>query len=224
MSETTMTPPEFDLGPGLRLEAQIAGSDVEGIQVRWEFGRWLLAQRVGKKLPVGLLDQLVAATGQSRTELQYRVRFAERYPDEEALCNALHNHSSWHAVVTDALATSAAKAQTPAPVGAPRKCWCPSCVDAEKLPWHELDAALDSGEPVPPISWEFALGFAKWRARHPRVGRDCGSAAEPCGCAACVAAEKLPWDEFYRSIREALKAAAPAPRGPNPQTFGGSAG
>ena len=97
---------EFDLGPGLRLEAQIAGSDVEGIRARWEFGRWLLSQRVGKKLPAGLLDQLAAATGQSRTELQYRVRFAERYPDEDALCNALHNHSSWHAVINDALAAT----------------------------------------------------------------------------------------------------------------------
>jgi hypothetical protein len=47
---------EFDLGRGLRLEALIAKSEGEGIHARWEYGRWLLAQRKGKQLPNGLLD------------------------------------------------------------------------------------------------------------------------------------------------------------------------
>lgn len=86
---------EFDLGPGLRLEAQIGENENRAIRVRWEFGHWLLAQRVGKQLPHGLLDQLVEATGKSRSELQYRVQFAERYPTEDELSTAVDTYGSW---------------------------------------------------------------------------------------------------------------------------------
>jgi N6-adenosine-specific RNA methylase IME4 len=95
--------PEFDLGPGLRLEAKIAKSEGEGIRARWEFGRWLLAQRVGKQLPNGLLDQLVEVTGTSRQELGYRMRFAERYATADELANAVGNFGSWHAMVNTGL-------------------------------------------------------------------------------------------------------------------------
>jgi hypothetical protein len=94
---------EFDLGPGLRLEAQIAASDDEGIRARWESGRWLLAQRKGKQLPNGLLDQLVAATSGHEREFQRRMQFAERYSSEDEVRHACRTYGSWHRIVSEAL-------------------------------------------------------------------------------------------------------------------------
>jgi hypothetical protein len=94
-------PQEFDLGPGLRLEERIDTADGEGIEARWEFGRWMLSHvpEGGKKLPDGFLEQLSETTGKSRTELKYRRAFAERYPDRDSLANVLANRSSWHDIV-----------------------------------------------------------------------------------------------------------------------------
>ena len=99
--------PEYDLGPALRLEERIDAAEHEAIRDRWEFGRWMLTYvpEGGKKLPDGFLDSLCEATGKSRSELQFRRRFAERCESEEALCNALHNHRSWGAVI-DSLGTA----------------------------------------------------------------------------------------------------------------------
>ena len=58
----------------------------------------MLAQRKGKKLPTGMLDELVARTGKSRSELQYRMQFAERYTENE-MSNALDNWESWREVI-----------------------------------------------------------------------------------------------------------------------------
>jgi hypothetical protein len=66
----------------------------DSIRARWDFGRLMLGQRKGKKLPDGLLDELVQRTGKSRSELQFRMRFAERYSEDE-LCSGEHNWESW---------------------------------------------------------------------------------------------------------------------------------
>ena len=44
-------------------EEDAANSLRESICDRWEFGKLMLAQRKGKQLPNGMLDELVAATG-----------------------------------------------------------------------------------------------------------------------------------------------------------------
>ena len=62
---------------------------------RWEFGKMMLTKRKGKQLPNGLLDELVEATGKSRTELQFRMRFAEGYPTEAEVCTAIHTYKTW---------------------------------------------------------------------------------------------------------------------------------
>src|SRR5215831_18056309 len=89
------------------LEARIAVSDATGIQARWEFGQALLAQRVGKQLPAGLLARVCADVGVSRSELQKRVRFAERYPTDVEVRNAVAQFGSWHRIVADALLSPA---------------------------------------------------------------------------------------------------------------------
>jgi hypothetical protein len=87
--------PEFDLGPLLRIEVRIAAAEGDGIRARWESGRELLTQRVGKQLPKGLQDQLVATTGTSARELRYRMAFAERYRTEDEVGTAVQTCKSW---------------------------------------------------------------------------------------------------------------------------------
>jgi hypothetical protein len=85
------------------VDHRIAGADADGLRARWDFGRMLLAERVGKKLPPGRLDEIAAGVGKSHQELQFRMQFAERFPDEDALSNAVRQYSSWHRIVAQAL-------------------------------------------------------------------------------------------------------------------------
>lgn len=77
------------------LENMIVTSDDEAIRARWIFGRQLLDERVGFGLPRGRLDEIAATVGRGRTEIQTRMRFAERFPTEEKLHAAIVQYGSW---------------------------------------------------------------------------------------------------------------------------------
>jgi phage N-6-adenine-methyltransferase len=87
----------------IELDAEIDRAEDDGIRARWQFGRTLLLQRVGRKLPSGVLDQLVEELGRSRSEIQARMQFAERFDTEAALSDAVGQWRSWHDIVHDAL-------------------------------------------------------------------------------------------------------------------------
>jgi len=81
------------------LDKRIDENESCALRARWEFGREMLAARDGAgRLPNGYLTQLVERTGKSRRELCYRAQFAEVYPTEVELCNALHSSTSWREV------------------------------------------------------------------------------------------------------------------------------
>jgi N6-adenosine-specific RNA methylase IME4 len=81
------------------IDERIDAREGEALRDRWEFGRLMLAARDGKgKLPNGWLTTVVERTGKSRVELQFRARFAERYPTEDELCNAITQFGSWFAL------------------------------------------------------------------------------------------------------------------------------
>jgi phage N-6-adenine-methyltransferase len=88
----------------IALDKRVDGAEGEGLRARWEFGRLLLAKRVGKQLPKGLLDDIARETGKSRQELGYRMQFAEKFPTEEEVSNAVGKFGSWHGIVNEALA------------------------------------------------------------------------------------------------------------------------
>lgn len=89
----------------VRIEERIGTAEGSGLRARWEFGRELVAARDGKgRLPNGYLKAITERTGVGRSELQFRVRFAERYPTEEQLCNAITQFGSWFAVTQKGLA------------------------------------------------------------------------------------------------------------------------
>lgn len=95
---------DLNLARLVKLEERIGGSETEGLRARWEFGRELVAVRDGKgRLPNGYLARIAEETGSSRVELTKRMQFAERFPTEEELRNAVTQFRSWHAIVRDAL-------------------------------------------------------------------------------------------------------------------------
>lgn len=89
--------PVVDLGLArlVHLDKDVDAAEGEGLRARWEFGRELLARRVGKQLERGVLDKVVAATGKPRSELQHRMRFAEKYPTIEEVSTAVGTLKSW---------------------------------------------------------------------------------------------------------------------------------
>lgn len=91
----------------IELDREVDAAEGEGLRARWQFGRALLAERVGKKLPIGLLDEVVGEIGKSRAEVQYRMLFARRFDTEVALLNAIEQYGSWYAIVNEALASTA---------------------------------------------------------------------------------------------------------------------
>ena len=66
-------------------------------------GQEILAQRIGKKLPAGLLDQVCAEIGLKRWEVQKRVQFAEMFSTEKALCDAITQWPTWFQMTQEGL-------------------------------------------------------------------------------------------------------------------------
>jgi hypothetical protein len=56
----------------------------------------MVSLRGGKKrLPNQYMEKLIEHTGKSSSELNYRMRFAEKYPTEEELSTAVDSFRSW---------------------------------------------------------------------------------------------------------------------------------
>ncbi len=88
----------------VRLDERIDSREGEALRDRWEFGRELLAARDGKgRLPNGYLTALVERTGKSRSELGYRLQFAEAFPTEAELSTAVDSFRSWTEIREKAL-------------------------------------------------------------------------------------------------------------------------
>src|SRR5262245_13913136 len=89
-----------------RLEDRIKKNESASLRARWDFGQQLLKERIGKKLPIGLLDEISTKIKINRVELQRRIRFASRYPTEEALCHAVTQWPTWHELIQFGLQTT----------------------------------------------------------------------------------------------------------------------
>lgn len=83
----------------ITLDKRVDEAEGDGIMARWEFGRELLAERVGKQLPAGRLDEIAEAISKSRREVQARIQFAENHPTENEVRNAVAHFGSWHNIV-----------------------------------------------------------------------------------------------------------------------------
>lgn len=92
----------------VRIEERIGAAEGSGLRARWEFGRELLAARDGKgRLPNGYLKAITERTGAGRSELGARMKFAELYPTEAELSDAIGTFRSWYQVVHQALTEGA---------------------------------------------------------------------------------------------------------------------
>lgn len=95
---------DFDIARLCALEQRIAVAESDGLRTRWEFGHALLRARDGKgRLPNGYLVKVINETGASRSEIGARIQFAERFPSEDELSDAIGSFRSWFRIVHDAL-------------------------------------------------------------------------------------------------------------------------
>jgi hypothetical protein len=76
-----------------RVDAAEEQGFAESLRERWEFGKRMVAGRVGKRYEN--LGELAEATGKSPRELGYRMQFAEQYPTEDDLRTAVRKFNSW---------------------------------------------------------------------------------------------------------------------------------
>jgi N6-adenosine-specific RNA methylase IME4 len=85
------------------LETAIAGAETVGIRARWNFGQRLLTYESkpgSKHSPLrAAVNMLSREFGVSEAELYFRRQFADDYPTEENLSNALERFGSWFAIV-----------------------------------------------------------------------------------------------------------------------------
>ncbi len=101
----------------VRIEARIGDAEGSGLRARWEFGRELLAARDGKgRLPNRYLTAVAERVQASRSELKYRMQFAERFPTEEELATAVASFRSWWEIREHALAQGTDSPVTAVPV------------------------------------------------------------------------------------------------------------
>jgi hypothetical protein len=99
-----------------RIEESIRASDTEAILARWEFGRQVLAQRVGKQLPPGLWEEICEHAKIGRQELSNRTRVADIYDKDELSSQLESSGANWTAIV----AGLPKKRSTPKPLTEPR--------------------------------------------------------------------------------------------------------
>jgi len=89
-------------------------SDLDAALARCQFGTQLLEERKangGKQLPKGRLDEICDALHLSGAEVHNWMQFAERYPTQEKVANALAEYGSWHEIVRRGLGGRGAKAK-----------------------------------------------------------------------------------------------------------------
>lgn len=91
------------MGRYIELDRKVDEAEEGGIFARWEFGQEVLAERVGKQLPRGRLDEIANAIGKSRQEVGFRAAFAALYPTRTEVSNAVRNFGSWHEIVNEGL-------------------------------------------------------------------------------------------------------------------------
>lgn len=96
-----------------RIEARVTAGEKEGLYARWECGMELLKQRKGKQLPKGLLDNVSREVGVNYDELRRRLRFADRYPNEDEVGHAMTSFPSWFLMVREGLRRKPATERLP---------------------------------------------------------------------------------------------------------------
>lgn len=83
------------------LDSTITKADASSLKARWNFGRLLIQERIGRKLPVGRREAVAKAIGKCITEIKYRMLFAQKFPTEGALSKLIKAGKSWHDIVAE---------------------------------------------------------------------------------------------------------------------------
>jgi hypothetical protein len=91
------------------LEGLISKADDDAIHARWVFGRQLLEERVGNQLPKGRLTEIATVINCGQTEVGCRMRFAERFPTEDEVRDAIAKYHSWYHITHQGFADTSSR-------------------------------------------------------------------------------------------------------------------
>lgn len=93
------TPWNVTLARLTKLEHIVSEKEQMALEARWSFGRELLSRRVDYKgrlvIPHDLMKLTLTQCKVSRSEVNYRVAFALRYPTKNEMSTAVVDYSSW---------------------------------------------------------------------------------------------------------------------------------
>lgn len=139
---------ELRLGRRLReLEDRVLRGTEEALRARWEFGRRLLLEREEgkKKIPDGLMAQIVEEFDIGEREVQYRMRFAEACQGEDEFRTAMRNWKSWTQIKRNLLTEKRAPGAASKKVSVHRfmfKQWLKQLAEVAKDPFSLSDSEV----------------------------------------------------------------------------------
>jgi len=116
------TPWNVSIAKLTSLEHKIVSTEGEAMTARWTFGCELVRRRIDYKgrlvVPRDLMALVLDKCGLTRSEVNYRVQFATRYPTKALMSNAVGHYPSWHQMTSKGLVEKsrapAKKSSTPA--------------------------------------------------------------------------------------------------------------
>lgn len=94
------------------LEERVLKGEHDGLRGRWDSGRYLLTLRKGKLLPRGVRQFLSDSLHVHNSEITARMKFAEKFPTDEALATVISKYRTWFNIKQQAL-TDTPRAQMP---------------------------------------------------------------------------------------------------------------
>lgn len=101
------TPWNVTLAKLTKLEHIVTEKEQTALEARWLFGRELVTRRVNYKgrlvIPHDLITMTITQCKVSKRELNFRVRFALRFPTKKEMCNAITHYPSWWRMTQEGL-------------------------------------------------------------------------------------------------------------------------
>lgn len=81
-------------------EKRVVKSEHDGLVARWQFGRELLDKRQEYRgrsvIPKDLMDEAMGQLNLGRSEVKYRVQFAEAFPTRDLMATAVADNPTWN--------------------------------------------------------------------------------------------------------------------------------
>jgi hypothetical protein len=91
---------DIDMEQCIEWAKEIREHEAEAIEIRWHVGQALIVARGDRqRLPKGFYEEYRKATRESKRELMYRIKLAEKFPTRKDLDKCIALHLSWRELI-----------------------------------------------------------------------------------------------------------------------------